>query len=133
MANQLDVHIYDGKLFRTDIKEFKAVDKKDKFQKLYLMIENHNHLDGNIKSFAMKAVKIIMDDIDSQANYSGSDLQRADDVLAHICLKIFSNTDQTAIVTNLAEQLADIVTSGSCPQGRVNRLFQLYLAFKCGA
>jgi hypothetical protein len=74
--------------------------------------------------------KIIIEDINKNPNYSGSDLQRADDILFHICMKIFAEKDQNTIITNLAEQLSDIVTSGSCPQGRVNRLMQLYLAFQ---
>jgi hypothetical protein len=132
MSGKLDVHTYDGQLPRMDIKEFKTFDKKENFAKLHTMIVEHKHLDDSIKRFATQAVQIIMDDIDNSKNYSGSDLQRADDVLSHICIKIFSDTDQDSIVQNLAEQLSDIVTSGSCPQGRVTRLFQLYMAFKCG-
>lgn len=132
MASKLDVHTYDGQLPRMDIKEFKTFDKKENFAKLHKIIIEHKHLDNKIKQFSTKAVQIIMDDIDKNNNYSGSDLQRADDVLSHICMKIFSDTDQDTIVQNLAEQLSDIVTSGSCPQGRVTRLFQLYMAFKCG-
>jgi len=132
MANQLDVHTYDGKLCRAEIKEFKAAEKKIHFEKLYQIVQTHKHIDDKIRAFALKAVQIIMDDIDKTPNYSGSDLQRADDILAHICIKIFEGTDQDTIVGNLGEQLADIATSGSCPQGRVNRLFQLFMAFKCG-
>lgn len=131
--NKLDVHHYDGKIVRVEIKEAKSDEKKGQFEKLYDFVSQHPNLDDKMRGFSLQAIKIIIDDINKNPNYSGSDLQRADDILYHICLKIFSEKDQNTIVMNLAEQLSDIVTSGSCPQGRVNRLMQLYLAFQMAA
>jgi hypothetical protein len=127
---KLDVHYYDGKMMRINIKEAKSDEKKGQFDKLYELVRQHPNLDEKIRGFSLQAIKIIIEDINKNPNYSGSDLQRADDILFHICMKIFAEKDQNTIITNLAEQLSDIVTSGSCPQGRVNRLMQLYLAFQ---
>lgn len=128
--SKLDVHYYDGKLERVDIKEVKSEEKKNQFIHLYNVVEKHPGLDDKIRTFSLQAIKIIIEDINKTPNYSNSDLQRADDILFHICNKIFNEKEQDVIVTNLAEQLSDMVTSGNCPQGRVQRLFQLYLAFQ---
>ena len=126
--NKTDTHFYDSKL-SVDIKEVKSDLKQIEFKKLYILVKEHKHLDDNLKSFALKAISIIIDDINSTANYSASDLKRADDILYNLCIKIFSDTDQNSIVKNLAEQLSDMILSGNCPAGRVNRLYQLYIAF----
>ena len=126
--NKTDTHFYDSKL-SVDIKEVKSDLKQIEFKKLYILVKEHKHLDDNLKTFALKAISIIIDDINSTANYSASDLKRADDILYHLCIKIFSDTDQNSIVKNLAEQLSDMILSGNCPAGRVNRLYQLYIAF----
>lgn len=130
--SKLDVHYYDGKLERVDIKEVKSDEKKNQFELLYTLVEKHNGLDNRIKTFSLQAIRIIIDDVNKTPNYSSSDLQRADDILYHICSKIFSEKDQDTIINNLAEQLSDMITSGNCPQGRVQRLMQLYMAFATG-
>jgi len=37
--------------------------------------------------------------------------------------------DLEDVFVYLEEQLSDVLTSGSCPQGRCKRLYQVYLIF----
>jgi hypothetical protein len=77
-----------------------------------------------MKNGALMCIDTITSNIQKQANYDSTNKVYADDLLAYLCtLKI----DEALLL--VAEQLADVLYSGQCPQGRCIRLENLCAAF----
>jgi len=84
-----------------------------------------------IKEYGMKGLKIIQTDIGTHFNYQSTDKLHADDILAEIHDMLLHEKDDevsSTAINHICEQMYDmIVTSGTCPAGRANRLFEIYM------
>ena len=113
----MDVHLFDGKL---DIQNLKLNNNLTLEEKLRLCQE----LNPLIKGKALIYYWMIMRDKDGKSNYDPSNNLSALDLLAMAA----SHKDNPDFILLLNSQLKDMAT-GSCPQGRTHRLFQLLMAF----
>ena len=116
----LDTHTYDPYISaRGNVLNIVAEqgEKEKIFNELKTKIKEYTGKYQRLKPTAENAVRLIL--TNPQGNSYGKSM-KAEDLLYLVCKKIKSeDTDM------LIEQLSDIVTSGSCPAGRVNRLMQL--------
>lgn len=125
MTNKLETHHYDGKL-------------EERFEPYYELFKIHVEHDDKIKSYqiikksitdpyALRAINLIINDVNG--NYDSTNRVKADIILYYICQKIkeLGSDDSVNIFIKLVElQLADIIISGSCAQGRCIRLAQIF-------
>ena len=133
----LDTHYYDGKL-PTDndpIKELRELDqnklKEEKQVFFNWLKEQIINRDNIFTKDALDAIRIIYIGIHSGSNKDSTDDMYGCDLLYLIIKKIkdMEQKDLDDVLIFLEEQLSDIVVSGSCAQGRVKRLYQVYLVF----
>lgn len=122
MSNSfVNVHTFDGKLdgIFTPSRKYDIEEKKEFLTQLLQDISDPR---------AKQSVTIMINDMGKPGsqNYQRENNVDASDVLMDI-LHMGNDSD---IMTNLNEQLADMRTLGICPSGRVTRLLQLWLAFK---
>lgn len=139
----VDVHKFDGKLCKTTIpdRSFSIDEKRIRIGRIECMFPEG--------SKERKYCSLILNDIDSPGNHSTTDGLRAEDLLIEIGIMMDEQTSLLkrikemleiksddvvsvvipSILNLLTEQLRDMET-GSCPAGRVNRLFSVYLAFQ---
>ncbi len=73
---------------------------------------------------ALRALGLIEHDTQKPNNYDHTNQVYADKVLEVLCIHL----NKEVPLDVLEEQLADVVDSGQCPQGRVIRLLQLGLS-----
>ena len=103
-------------------------EKKERFVKLSLQIQEYEpttQLGNTTKVVARQTIALILNSIQQLRNYDGTNGVYADDLLMYLChLKI----DEAMEV--VIEQLADVIISGQCGQGRTHRLIQLCSALK---
>lgn len=124
-----EVHSYDGKL--TDIKIPKISDKlKQTCYKVFEYILNNNKKikEANFYQSALLGFHLIKSSTSS--NFDSTNNQYADDILCHIIIHAVKNKNMDLFYLT-AEQIADMYTSGQCPQGRCTRLLQIYLTISC--
>ena len=121
---KLNTHHYDGKL-RSVYKSSrnKTADYKNVFDALKEVLKRNFKNSPRLTS-AIRGVTLISNNVGDESSYDSTNNVRAEDILFDICL---SCTDDT--LPYLFEQLADIIDSGQCPQGRTIRLLQIYLTF----
>jgi len=119
----MNIHLFDGQIITELNKYKKDFSNLDKLEILTNLAHNWNkHLNISGK----KLLDIIISDIGKPANYDQTNHMSAEDVLILIH---FQKIDSPDFFQNLNEQFTDMVT-GQCSQGRVIRLFQLYISFK---
>ena len=129
-----DIHaVSDGKLIKYDIKtRFKIDTKRRLIECLIQLIKERGN--ESIKQYGIDGITMIKLDTQQPPNYQCVDKLYADDVLAEICDIIASEDDDEIIdtaVNHLCEQMSDMLrTSGTCPSGRVNRCFEVYMFLK---
>ena len=116
-----DVHEFDGKLNIVLERNFKKNEKITLFNSLIDIFRSKNPI-----SFLM--LTKIRDDLINENNNNYDDTNNCDasDVLANIITS--KNID--LFYDLFEEQLIDIYQLGACPQGRVGRLYQIYLICK---
>lgn len=113
-------HTYDtfvgarGKVVEMNATE---AEKAELFAELRANVEKCAGADPQLKKTAEQAINLIITNR-SQNAYEKS--MSADDLL-YLVYKKLDKRDTLMLI----EQLSDIVSKGSCPQGRVNRLMQL--------
>jgi len=113
-ANPTDTHFYDGQLISIKFPDVNIEDKREAFEQFRSKLTS---------VAAQKCVDLILKD--TERNYDHTNTMYADDLLYHI---LENNNDESSCIFDLLqEQLADVVMSGQCPQGRVIRLYQIYL------
>ena len=122
-----NTHYYDGKLTEAIIisPNISKLNKINIIQDLKTLLEtesNHPLYYG-----AMAALKIIQADINNPENYDATNNLRADNILYLLVKKLETNIDKS-LKSVILEQLSDIISSGSCPQGRCTRLYQIYIS-----
>ena len=125
-----EIHSYtEGKLYKYDINKVDKATKSNLFNCLIELISKHAN--ENIKNAGITGIKLIYKDIEAPPNFSNSDNILADDVLAEICILISKQQDAEVIMTavnHICEQMSDmLVTHGTCPVGRVSRLYQIFM------
>ena len=112
--SSIDVHIFDGHL-RDMFKPKEVVSPEEKKR---LFTEFHDKLSDNR---AKMAVQLII------ANINNANVQRENNAdSSDILVEIIKHKDCGDLLPLIQEQLADIVMGGSCPSGRVTRLFQIW-------
>jgi len=122
----MNVHEFDGKIplenRKSLIKGRISVDDK---------IELFNWLFTKVGNSAKSYLKMIAENIQGSANYETGNDMYADDILGEICLYMRNTkTDpEGSILKTLDEQLSEI-SGGTCPSGRVTRLWQIYVSIR---
>src|ERR1700719_4601872 len=128
-----DTHYYDGKLnnsleaqtvISTNISK---LDKTSVFEEIkQYLLENKG---PSIPAYpiALASLNMLERDIDQPGNYDSSNNFQADTILYLLFNKIKGSKDPKDLIKIFVEVLAEIVTGGSCPQGRSTRLYQLYI------
>lgn len=124
--NFRDVHTeYDSKYTHDICTKYTIQEKKDKFNILINEMQSL-HLD-------LRGIQTVINDSQTPSNFDTINNLYADDVLIEIInvLEILSALDENnfnriSIYKNIIEQMNDMITLGSCPQGRTNRLMQIY-------
>ena len=123
----MDVHIFDGKIKNSYItkNKFNNTEKLKMFDELFEVL----------KSDSAKKGLVLIKNIESGGNYDNTNDMYADDVMAEICNYIINESysenkekieDVKTIINTIDEQLSDMYNTGTCPQGRVIRLYQIY-------
>lgn len=128
-----DIHKTDGKLAKYAIKtRFSINDKHQLISTLIDLIKEKSH--PSIREFGVQGLLLIAKDAGMPPNWQGADQLFADDIVAEICSLLVRVNDAEIIntsINHIAEQMADMLrTCGTCPSGRVNRLFQIYMPLK---
>lgn len=95
------------------------IDKDKLFENLKQTISNSNKISLLLKVSSIKAIELIQKN--KETNFYGNSMNAED--LLYLIIKKFEDDNFLMIV----EQLSDIITSGSCPAGRVNRLMQIVI------
>lgn len=126
-----DTHHYDGKLkvhpligIITEQQQVTVEEKRRLFIRLIEDVRLNPIINTKYRSTAIQAISKINQDIHKPPNHDKTNDIYADDILYLICKRI-DETKDLDILVYLAEQLSDIITSGSCPQGRSTRVFQV--------
>ena len=117
----MNTHTFDGKLQSIPKTNYNESEMNIMFANLIKTINEHK-LESRIKESSIRAIELIMND--KAGNFDMSNNNYADHILARIIVKLPSSD----VIEVLCEQMSDIVLSGSCPQGRAHRLYQVYLA-----
>ena len=121
-AERIDVHTFD-KQYNHNIKtKYTKEIKIEKFIKLMNEINDFKFTEP------IHGLQKVISDIETEANFDRTSDLKADDVLIEI-VNLLENTDKdtkSCVFLNLLEQMNDMLTSGPCPQGRTNRLMQIY-------
>lgn len=118
----------DGKLGNHNvITRFDTDNKKQIISSfLNVIMERANQ---EIKEWGIRGISLILNDTSTSPNYQGADGLLADDVLIEIILILNKTTDLEVIdtaINHICEQMSDMLkTNGTCPSGRVNRLFSV--------
>lgn len=118
MQNKLNTHYYDGE-FRKFQSLIKNVDQSFVDCLNEIKVESFNVDDESIKKNVLKVIDILL--INRQANYDPINDIHMEDLLPYVWSQI-KNFDQSG-KNVFFEQFADIL-SGSCPQGRITRIWQ---------
>lgn len=113
-----DVHIFDGELIGkfTPVHLFNDDDKISLFTRLISILSD---------PVSKNMVKLILDGMHTTSNYDTTNLIDASDVLVDL---LMFDDDVDGILKTLEQQLIDMYQLGSCPQGRVVRLLQIWTA-----
>ena len=118
----------DGKLSGHNVSTLFAVENKREIIKSLLNVINER-ANPQIKEWGLRGISIILNDTGAQPNYQAADGLFACDVLIEIILYINKINDLEVIDTalnHICEQMSDMIqTNGTCPSGRVNRLFSI--------
>lgn len=131
MSNLSDqTHDYDGKLHE----EYERLVKKDKrivlgfdqvldqiFFDLKVLRDKYTQFKNN-SNIVLAGLKLLNED--RARNYDDKNNIRVEDLLPRVwnCVKEYDDNGKFTFY----EQIADIVLSGPCPQGRTTRLLQFY-------
>lgn len=124
----LNTHDYDGKLKGLSFYNFKTVfskqEKEAMFDKLIAKLVSINCPIG------IPGLNAIKSSIQTPANFDASNGWYADDILADLCVMVDKQFEPDQIktyLTNISEQMFEMMISGPCPQGRCARLLLIYL------
>lgn len=127
----MNVHIFDGKIRNNHIikNKFNNEQKIKMFDELYEVLQSDP---------AKKGLNLIKN-IGCKDNYDNTNDMYADDIMAEICDYIIKESyvqddskreekikDIKSIIMSIDEQLSDMYNTGTCAQGRVIRLYQIY-------
>ena len=131
MSNLSDqTHDYDGKLHQ----EYERLIKKDKrevlgfdetldqiFFDLKRLRDKYSKFKGDSNT-VLAGLTLLNED--RKKNYDDKNDIRVEELLPRVwnCVKEYDDNGKFVFY----EQIADIIVSGSCPQGRTTRLFQFY-------
>ena len=115
-----DVHVYDGKL----IGKFTPIHIFDNDNKTSLFARLISILDDPVSK---NMVQLILDGINNTSNYDSTNMIDASDVLVDI---LMFDDGVDGVLKTLEQQLIDMYQLGSCPQGRVVRLLQIWKAIQ---
>ena len=122
MTTPSDTHSYDNKLHEI-ISQIKTIPQSFTFQEsIQEIIHLNNTLQHPHKSQVLQTINLFTND--SEKNYDPINRISVEDLLVRL-VPIIKTWEQSAQLIFL-EQLSDIYTSGSCPQGRCTRLIQLF-------
>ena len=125
MGTKTDTHLYDGKLkqaispFQAELAEIRAWEEEKKERAFFYL----RSLLGKDR-VALHYFDLIVADGHSPSNFDPSNGLWADELLLALAQRQGDD-----LASALAQQLRDMRT-GSCPQGRTHRLFQLVLLFE---
>lgn len=117
----IDVHTFDGQLYEfKPLRNYSSEEIRHKIQEFSKELTIPQ---------AISSISTILNDMPSSgglySNYQHRDNIRADVILADI---LYLGYDD--VFNQLEEQLADISVLGLCNSGRVNRLYQIWLALR---
>lgn len=130
-----NVHQFDGQVQQFNIlTKYSITEKKVLFNQLLKQICTvAKKINQSVYKNGMRGLICVINDTQTNKNFSGDDKMYADDVLAEICIKMTLLTDNDKIIDmcfNILEQMGDMMNLGRCPSGRVIRLVQIYNALK---
>ena len=120
----------DSKLFRYNITtRFSNEDKGRLIDCLINVVQERANPD--IRQFGVNGLGIIRGDVGQAPNWQGADSLFVDDILADICDMLSGITEEEVVdtvINHICEQMSDMIrTNGTCPSGRVNRIFEVYM------
>jgi hypothetical protein len=126
----LNTHDYDGKLLgKYQIKTSLSKEEKEKlFNQLIAKLK-----EKQMDQIGIQGLQAISNSIQTAANYDPSNNWYADDILAEICLMLEQFYNQEVINSFhdlLVSQMNEMLTGGSCSQGRCTRLIQVYFPMR---
>lgn len=116
----MNVHEFDGK-WSLQLESIPVSIKTVMFNRLLSFIK-----DGDTNG--VNGIHLVVSDTQNSSNYDTINKIYADDILAHICLRL-NNVDHKILESTLfllIEQMSDMYLTGRCPQGRTTRLLQVY-------
>lgn len=118
MSNpKLQTHFYDNECVKIKLPSVNI--SKDE---MILVLSNlQNYI---VNDIARNAIQLIISDIGQSANFDHTKDIWVENLLYEICI----NPCLKDCLPIIEEQLADIILSGQCAQGRVTRLLQVYLS-----
>ncbi len=125
------VHDYDGKLASDIIisTNVSKIDVSNIFPDLREILKKRES--QSLYKTGIQALDLIEKNIGDQANYDSTNNFRAETILYLIYQKLKEmNEIDSGLIDIIIEGLSDIVTSGSCPQGRSTRLYQIYVSLE---
>lgn len=120
----IDTHFYDGKLDRSKVLNGKYSDDDliKTCREILSFIAIENTICLNTKKRVMSSISLIMKDL--RGNYDKTDDIQVRDLLVPIWI-LLGKKDK--IPKYIWEQIGDIL-NGTCPQGRVKRLYQIWIS-----
>lgn len=125
-----DVHLYsDGTLRKYRINNNKYPREYKEFVILRLINIINQRANREIVNFGINGLKLIYNDIGTPNNYQHIDDINAETVLVEIYNMIKNETDIEIIdtaINHICEQMKDMLLTGTCPNGRSNRLMFIY-------
>ena len=126
-----DIHgVSDGKLIKYNIFTRYSVEVKKKIIDCLIKLVDERANDS-VKYYGIKGLTLIRDESGMSTNYQSVDNLLADDILVEISILLSDESDDEVIdtcINHLCEQMCDMIrTSGYCPSGRVNRVFQVFM------
>jgi len=123
MQLSVNTHDYDGKLANAGLPLALA---ENNFADLVLKLKSLNK-DHALVTQVDACLELFLNN--HAGNYDFSDNIHISQLLPSIFVKI-AKAEEPSDTNFIWEQLADIITMGSCPQGRVKRLLQIYMCCK---
>lgn len=117
----MDVHIFDGKLFPSDIfwSDYEELDELETETKKERLENFKDEISDKLSDSSLQILDILIKDTDTSANYDPTNKLKAGTLLLMI--------DEVGIKDlTLLDSILPEILGGLCPQGRCTRLYQIY-------
>jgi hypothetical protein len=126
-AQFIDVHVFDGKLSLFRECKFSVQEKTYLFASFAHAIKEEDKKDGKVRD--VSGIDMVASGCQKPENFDSTHHLYADDILAGI-IQLWQRMPQADkkrdLIDMVCEQMTDMKQLGSCPQGRVIRLIQIF-------